>query len=62
MENREVSSAKNLTDEFIPTSRSFIYTKKNNGPRTEPWGTPALILPHDDSEPFITTRCFRFLR
>ena len=39
-----------------------MYTKNNKGPRTEPCGIPALISPHDDSEPFITTRCFRLLR
>ena len=35
-----------------------MQTEKSNGPRTEPCGTPALMLPHDNSIPFMTTRWF----
>ena len=42
MLNKEVSSAKGLTSEFDPSSRSFIEMMKNSGPNTDPCGTAAL--------------------
>ena len=35
--------------------KSFVYTRKNKGPRTEPWGTPADICCGSDSLPEIFT-------
>ena len=35
-----VSSAKSLTLDFTGSSRSLMYARKRNGPRTEPCGTP----------------------
>ena len=40
-EKIEVSSAKSLTFEVSPSSKSLIQTKNNKGSRTEPCGTPA---------------------
>ena len=48
MEKREVSSAKNLTYDSIPSSRSLMYMRNSKGPRTEPCGTPAFISPQLD--------------
>jgi hypothetical protein len=30
----------------IIVGKSFIYSRKSRGPRTEPWGTPFLINSH----------------
>ena len=54
--NRVVSSAKSLTLDSTSSGRSFIYIKNKRGPRTEPWGTPALVLPQDEDTPCKTTR------
>ena len=40
-EKRDVSSAKSLAVEVILSDKSLIYTKKNRGPKMEPFGTPA---------------------
>ena len=39
-----------------------IYKKirKSNGPKTDPWGTPAFNSPVLDIASLMTTRCFRF--
>ena len=34
-----------LTLHFKSAVRSLIYTRKNNGPNIDPWGTPAKIFP-----------------
>ena len=60
--NNEVSSAKSLTLHLKSSVRSFMYTRKNRGPKIEPWGTPAEISPYDEHCPFKTVRCFRSLR
>lgn len=41
-EKSAVSSAKSLVFVVKPSGKSLIYTKKNRGPRIEPYGTPAL--------------------
>ena len=45
-----------LDERLIPIS--FIYIKNKIGPRTEPCGTPALIVCQVEDLPFITTLCF----
>ena len=60
--NKEVSSAKSRASELTFSTRSLMYTRKNRGPRTEPWGTPARISDHSEHFPFKTTRCLRFER
>ena len=47
-----MSSAKSLVLEDKPSAKSLIYIKNNNGPKMEPWGTPALILVHEEDCPF----------
>jgi hypothetical protein len=37
-----VSSAKAVVVDSGVAGRSAVYSKYNNGPRTLPWGTPAL--------------------
>ena len=54
-ENIEVSSAKSFAWDSRVSDKSLIYITKNNGPRTEPFGTPDLIVSHSDSCPFRTT-------
>ena len=59
-ENIEVSSAKSFTLGSRLSNKSLIYIyqkNNNNGPRTEPSGTPALNVSHSDSCPFRTTFC-----
>ena len=34
----------------------------NNGPRIDPWGTPASMLTHDECCPFKITLCFLRLK
>jgi hypothetical protein len=41
---------------------SFIKIRKSNGPKTDPWGTPAFYSPVLDIASLITTRCFRLER
>ena len=62
MEKREVSSAKSLVLEDKPSVKSLIYIKNNNGPRVEPWGTPALTSVHEENFPFKTILCFLFIK
>ena len=56
-ENIEVSPAKSFTLHFRLSDKSLIYIKKNNRPRIEAWGTPALIVSLSDFCPFRTTLC-----
>ena len=44
VEKIDVSSANNLVTETSFLGRSLMYIKKRRGPRTEPYGTPALTL------------------
>ena len=43
-EKSEVSSAKMLHMEVIPSGNSFIYIKTKIGPNTDPCGTPEFIF------------------
>ena len=54
-DNKEVSSANSLTA-LHPTALyiSLMYNKKNNGPRTDPWGTPHFTKPISDYTPLST--------
>ena len=36
--------------------------QKSTGPKTDPFGTPYLTVPSEESEPRIKTRCTLFLR
>ena len=42
---REVSSVNSLMLHCVMLVKSLIWIRKCNGPRTEPWGTPAFINP-----------------
>ena len=33
--------------------------KKDNAPKIEPWGTPAIILAQEEACPFNNTLCYR---
>ena len=59
-ENKDVLSAKRLVFEDNPSDRSLIYIRNNNGPRMEPWGTPALTS-HQTSQTLVhLTKFFLF--
>ena len=58
----DVSSVKSFGLESKPLGKSFMYTKKNNGPKIDNWGTPALIGDHLDHWPLMTTLWCLFLR
>ena len=55
-EKREVSSANSLTVVVRPRGRSLIQMRRNNGPRTEPCGTPAVTDFQTEGWPLRTTR------
>ena len=61
-EKSEVSSAKILHIDIIPSGKSFIYIKDKRGPNTDPWGTPVFIFLQSEFWPFKTTLCFKSLR
>ena len=42
--------------------KSFMYKRKNRGPRTGPCGTPKLTLSRSDKIPSIETYCILFVR
>ena len=42
-EKIDVSSAKSLTFDIKLFVRSFMYITNSNGPKIDPYGTPALI-------------------
>lgn len=58
-----VSSANNLIVDLMSNTISFIYTRNNNGPNIEPWGTPAFtslmsllqLFVYDSGDNFRTT-------
>ena len=56
MEKIDASSANSFTVDEILLPRSFMYIRKNSGPKIEPWGTPASIGDHEDVWPFKRTR------
>ena len=58
----DVSSANVLQSEVNQSGKSLIYIRNNNGPKTDPCGTPAKMLFHEDFCPFKRTCCCRFLR
>ena len=39
--------------------KSVIYKRKNNGPSTDPWGTPHLIWEASDKQPLAKHLCDR---
>ena len=43
VKERDVSSAKMRVMLSKLSAMSFIYIRKNNGPKTEPCGTPAVV-------------------
>ena len=47
-ENRAVSSANSLALDDKPSGQSLIQINKSNGPKIDPWGTPALTLVHEE--------------
>jgi hypothetical protein len=57
-----VPSANSLPKPVILSATSFINIRKSNGPKTDPWGTPAFNSPILDIVSLITTRCFRLER
>ena len=56
MDKIDASSANSFTVDEILLLRSFVYIRKNNGSKIEPWGTPASIGEHEDTWPFNRTR------
>ena len=52
-----VSSANILICILVSVAKSFVYTRKRSGPSIDPWGTPALIVIHEDSTPHNATLC-----
>ena len=58
----DVSSANNLIVHPTSKTMSLMKIRKNNGPRIEPWGTPAFISIKVDSLPLIITFCFRAVK
>jgi hypothetical protein len=40
-----------LEDIFIVKGKSLMYTKKNNDPRIEPYGTPCLTFCYSETPP-----------
>jgi hypothetical protein len=58
----QVSSANSLPKPVILSATSFIKIRKSNGPKTDPWGTPAFNSPVLNIASLITTRSFRLER
>lgn len=61
-EKSGVSSANDFGLDARLSAKSLIQIKKNNKPRTEPWGTPVLTYTHEEFWPFSTTRNFLLFR
>lgn len=60
---KELSSAYyNLHTDIIFSATSFTYNKNNNGPSTEPWGTPALTWPMEEKIFLYITICVLLLK
>ena len=62
VENNEVSSANNLTDDSKFPGRLLMYIKKSSSPNIDPWGTPASTGTHLECCPLRTTLCCLSLR
>ena len=45
----------------MPSGKSFIYTKNNRGPKTDPWRTPAVMFA-EEVWPLSTTLCSLLLK
>ena len=60
LEKMDVSSADILHTEATPPGKSFIYTRNNNGPKTNHCVTPAKMFFHDDFCSCERTRSCRF--
>ena len=58
----DASSANNLGYETKFSGKSFMYIKKSNGPRIEPWGTPTSTFVHVEYWSLRVTLCFFYLR
>ena len=48
IENREVSSANSSALDDKPSGKSLNRLEKSNGPKIDPWETPALTLVHEE--------------
>ena len=59
---KPVSSAKKEIKKDVQLGRSFIYSKKSIGPKTDPWGTPHKIFLRDDSNSPKFTYCVLFVK
>ena len=55
MEKVDVSSANSFMVDERLLLRSFMYIRKNSGPKMEPWGTLTSIGDHEDGWPFKRT-------
>ena len=56
MEKIDASPANSFTVDERLLPRSFMYIRKNSGPKTESWGTPASIGDHEDTWTLKKTR------
>ena len=57
-EDKVASSANRSTMiVFIDIGKSLMYIRKSKGPRTDPWGTPAVICFGSDSLPETFRDC-----
>ena len=63
-ELRSVTSSANTSSFDFSTcsDRSFMYTRKSKGPKTDPLGTPDTTSNCFDFDPPICTLCLRLLR
>ena len=59
-ENSDVSSAKSLQIDLIPSSKSFIKIKNKIGPKAEPWGSPVKMFFHEEVCEFNRILCLSF--
>jgi hypothetical protein len=58
----QVSSANSLPMPVILSATSFIKIRKSNGPKTDPWGTPAFNSPVlDIAMCYLTLSIFHYL-
>ena len=39
-----------------------MYVRKSNGPNTDPWGTPLVMVDIFELKPLIETNCFRSVK
>ena len=57
-----VSSAKSLMSDLVLFSMSLVYIRNNNGPSTEPCGTPQFIAFVGELTPFAYVNCLRLFK